>query len=103
MPMVLSDARQEDNPIVLANQAFLDLTGYTAREVLGRNCRFLQGPGTSAADVEEIRLGLAAGRDVDVEIVNYRKDGSSFINQLAISPVIGADGTLLYYFGSQKD
>jgi PAS domain S-box-containing protein len=103
MPMVVTDPRQPDAPIVLANQAFLDLTGYSADEVLGRNCRFLQGPGTSRADVDEIRRGLAEGRDVDVELLNYRKDGSSFINQLAISPVLGDDGTLLYYFGSQKD
>jgi PAS domain S-box-containing protein len=103
MPMVVTDPQKPDAPIVLANQAFLDLTGYTAEEVLGRNCRFLQGPDTCAADVEKIRQGLAAGGDVDVELLNYRKDGSTFINQLAISPVIGKDGTLLYYFGSQKD
>jgi PAS domain S-box-containing protein len=103
MPMVVTDPRKPDAPIVLANQAFLDLTGYTAEEVLGRNCRFLQGPETRAADVEKVRQGLAEGRDVDVELLNYRKDGSTFINQLAISPVIGEDGTLLYYFGSQKD
>jgi PAS domain S-box-containing protein len=103
MPMVVTDPRQPDAPIVLANQAFLDLTGYSADEVLGRNCRFLQGSGTSQADVDEIRRGLAAGRDVEVELLNYRKDGSSFINQLAISPVLADDGTLLYYFGSQKD
>jgi PAS domain S-box-containing protein len=85
------------------HQAFLDLTGYTAEEVIGRNCRFLQGPDTCAAGVERIRQGLAEGRDVDVELLNYRKDGATFINQLAISPVIDKDGTLLYYFGSQKD
>jgi len=103
MPMVVTDPRQPDAPIVLANQAFLDLTGYSANEVLGRNCRFLQGPSTSPADVEQIRRGLAEGKDVEVELLNYRKDGSSFINQLAISPVLADDGALLYYFGSQKD
>ena len=103
MPMVVTDPRQPDAPIVLANQAFLDLTGYSADEVLGRNCRFLQGPATSPAHVEEIRRGLAKGNDVEVELLNYRKDGSSFINQLAISPILADDGTLLYYFGSQKD
>jgi PAS domain S-box-containing protein len=55
MPMVITDPRQPDNPIVLANQAFLDLTGYTADEVLGQNCRFLQGPDTAAEDVDSIR------------------------------------------------
>lgn len=103
MPMVVTDPRQPDAPIVLANQAFLDLTGYTAEDVLGRNCRFLQGPRTAAADIEEIRRGLAENRDVDVELLNYRKDGSTFINQLSISPVLGENGELLYYFGSQID
>jgi PAS domain S-box-containing protein len=103
MPMVVSDPRQPDAPIVLANQAFLDLTGYTAEEVLGRNCRFLQGPRTAAADLDTIRRGLAENQDVDVELLNYRKDGSTFINQLAISLVFGEGGELLYYFGSQKD
>ena len=60
MPMVVTDARRHDHPIVLANQAFLDLTGYTADEVVGRNCRFLQGPDTSEAALEAIRQGLEA-------------------------------------------
>ena len=104
MPMVVSDPRKPDNPIVLANQAFLDLTGYTADEVLGRNCRFLQGPGTDEADVEAIRQALAAGDEhIDVELLNYRKDGSSFWNQLTISLVHDEQGALIYHFASQKD
>ena len=103
MPMVMVDPRQPDAPIVLANQAFLDLTGYSAAEVIGRNCRFLQGPGTDPADIETIRRGLREGHDIDIELVNYRKDGSSFVNQLAISPILGKNGRLLYYFASQKD
>jgi PAS domain S-box-containing protein len=103
MPMVVTDPRQPDAPIVLANQAFLDLTGYTAEEVLGRNCRFLQGPRTDPAAIEEIRRCLSESREVDVELLNYRKDGSTFVNQLSVSPVLGEGGELLYYFGSQKD
>lgn len=104
MPMVVSDPRRPDAPIVLANQAFLDLSGYEASEVIGRNCRFLQGPETDEADVEAIRRGLAAGEEfLTVELLNYRKDGSTFWNQLSISPVYDADGELIYYFGSQKD
>jgi PAS domain S-box-containing protein len=103
MPMVVTDPRQPDAPIVLANQAFLNLTGYTAEEVLGRNCRFLQGPRTAAADIDAIRRGLAENEDVDVELLKYRKDGSTFINQLSISLVFGDTGELLYCFGSQKD
>jgi len=78
MPMVVTDPRQLDNPIVLANKAFLDLTGYSAGEVLGRNCRFLQGKGTSLAVVGEIRRAITEESELEIEILNYRKDGSAF-------------------------
>ena len=104
MPMVVSDPTQPDDPIVLANQAFFDLTGYTADEVIGRNCRFLQGPDTAQSAIEDIRRGLARGEHfVEVELLNYRKDGSSFWNQLSISPVHDENGSVIYYFASQKD
>lgn len=104
MPMVITDPTCPENPIVLANQAFLDMTGYAVDEVLGRNCRFLQGPDTSQEALEEIRRGLQAGDHmIGVELLNYRKDGSAFWNQLAISPVYDEDGALIYYFASQKD
>lgn len=104
MPMIVTDPRQPDNPIVLANEAFLKLTGYGSDEVIGRNCRFLQGPGTDSATVDRMRKCLASGeRHIEVELLNYRKDGSEFWNQLWISPVHAADGELIYYFASQKD
>ena len=103
MPMVVTDATQNDFPIVLANQAFLNLTGYAASEVLGRNCRFLQGAGTSAAAVSEIRAALHEEREVDVELLNYRKDGSAFWNQLHLSPIHDDDGRVVYHFASQID
>jgi PAS domain S-box-containing protein len=103
MPMVVSDPRLPDNPIVLANQAFLDLTGYSANEVIGRNCRFLQGSGTDPRAVARIREGLATESEVTVELLNYRKDGSSFWNELFISPVHDDEGRLLYHFSSAKD
>ena len=86
MPMVVSDPRQPDNPIVLVNSAFLQQTGYTAGECIGRNCRFLQGPGTEPRAVEIIREGLAAETPFTVELLNYRKDGRSFWNQLYVQP-----------------
>jgi PAS domain S-box-containing protein len=104
MPMVITDPRRPDNPIVLANHAFLELTGYSPDEVIGRNCRFLQGPETAKKDINLLREALTRDDDhIDVELLNYRKDGSSFWNQLSISAVRGATGELLYYFGSQKD
>lgn len=103
MPMVVADARAGANQIVLANQAFLDLTGYSAQEVIGRDCRFLQGEGTSPSAIAEVRRAIANEQEATVELVNYRKDGTSFWNQLYLSPIHGDDGRLLYFFGSQLD
>lgn len=103
MPMAVTDPRQPDNPIVLANKAFLEETGYSAEEVLGRNCRFLQGPATDPAVVAEVREAVRAGREITAEMLNYRKDGTPFWNQLYISPVYDDDGQLLYFFASQLD
>lgn len=103
MPMLVTDPAQPDNPIILANQAFLDLSGYTADEVIGRNCRFLQGRGTDPKQIARIRDAIAAEAEITVELRNYRKDGSSFWNELLISPIHDEQGKLLYYFASQKD
>jgi PAS domain S-box-containing protein len=103
MPMVVSDPRRPDNPIVMANAAFLQLTGYTADEIIGRNCRFLQGPGTDRAIVARLREAIANEREIEVELLNYREDGSSFSNTILVSPVHDADGKLVYFFASQKD
>lgn len=92
MPMVVSDARQAGQPIVLANPAFLQLSGYADHEALGRNCRFLQGPDTDPATVAAIRAALKDGREGSFEILNYRKDGSAFWNQLLISPIRDESG-----------
>ena len=103
MPMIITDPHQPDNPIVFANRAFQDLCGYGADELLGRNCRFLQGARTDPAEVARVRDAIAARRDVVVEIVNYHRDGTPFRNELYISPVYAPDGQLRYFFGSQLD
>lgn len=102
-PMLICDPRQPDMPIILANQAFLDLTGYAAHEVLGRNCRLLQGPDTDPATVQALSAAIREKREVEVELLNYRKDGSAFWNRLTLSPVHDHTGELLYFFGSQVD
>ncbi|WP_084267490.1 histidine kinase famiy protein [Azohydromonas lata] len=103
MPMVITDPNQPDNPVVFANRAFLDLTGYDEAQVLGRNCRFLQGPDTDPDAVAEVREALAEHRAVAVDLVNYKADGTPFWNALFIGPVFDAEGRLLYYFSSQVD
>ena len=103
MPMIVTDPRQPDNPIIFANPAFLEMTGYTAEDLLGSNCRFLQGADTNPDTVTEVRRAIAERRNVAVEILNYRKDGSAFWNALFVSPVYGKSGELLYFFGSQLD
>lgn len=103
MPMCLSDPNLPDNPLVFVNRAFEDLTGYTAEQVQGRNCRFLQGPDTDPTKVDEIRRAIAARVDVSVELYNYRKDGSGFWSAVYLNPVFNAAGELLYFFASQLD
>jgi PAS domain S-box-containing protein len=103
MAMIITNPRLPDNPIVFANDAFLRLTGYERSEVVGRNCRFLQGPETDRGHVRAIRDAIEARRDINVDILNYRKDGSTFWNALYISPVANEAGELQFYFASQLD
>ena len=103
MAMLITDPRKDDNPIVYCNDAFLKLTGYQRSEVVGRNCRFLQGPQTDPAAVDEIRQAVEDRVDISVDLLNYRKDGTSFWNALYISPVIDEDGELQFFFASQLD
>ena len=103
MAICLSDPNIEDQPIVFANRAFTELTGYDENEIVGRNCRFLQGPDTDPVAVEKIRNALAAESVVVVEIVNYRKNGARFWNALHLGPIYDENNKLIYYFGSQWD
>ncbi|MGI4746952.1 MAG: PAS domain-containing protein [Janthinobacterium lividum] len=103
MPMVITNPRLPDNPIVLANAAFLTSTGYTAEEVIGWNCRFLQGSDTDRSTVDEVRGDVEEGRETTRELLNYRKDGTPFWNRLFISPVLDDAGDLIYFFASQLD
>ena len=103
MAMIITDPRKADNPIVFANAAFLALTGYAHDEVLGRNCRFLQGRDTDPGSIGAIRAAIEAKHDVSVDILNYRKDGTPFWNALYLSPVTTAAGELQFFFASQMD
>lgn len=101
--MVVTDPRQDGNPIIFANAGFYAITGYTTEEVLGRNCRFLQGPETDPQTVQEMRQAMAEARPFAGVIRNYRKDGTSFWNGLKITPIFDEQGQLINFVGSQAD
>jgi PAS domain S-box-containing protein len=100
---VITDARLSDNPIVAVNRAFCELTGYDHEEIVGRNCRFLAGPDTEPPSQAILRRAVAEGRPALVELTNYRKDGSAFLNAVMVAPVIGEAGELAYFLGSQME
>jgi len=100
---VVSNPRLADNPIVACNQAFIDLTGYSESEIIGRNCRFLRGPETEAQLTEQLRAGIAARVPVMVEILNYKKGGVPFRNAVMIAPIFDAEGEIEYFLGSQVE
>ncbi|MBY5967884.1 bifunctional diguanylate cyclase/phosphodiesterase [Halomonas denitrificans] len=101
--IVIADARLPDFPIIYANPAFMRMTGYPEDEVLGRNCRFLQGGESDPQVVERIRRQLANRSEVRATLRNYRKNGEAFWNDLYISPVTDADGDITHFVGVQHD
>ncbi|WP_197417135.1 MULTISPECIES: PAS domain-containing protein [unclassified Sphingomonas] len=100
---VISNPRLPDNPIIACNRAFCELTGYDAGYVIGRNCRFLSGPGTEPWLSETIRRGVEEHRPVLVEILNYKKDGTPFRNAVLVAPIYDDRDSLLYFLGSQVE
>jgi PAS domain S-box-containing protein len=98
---VVSDPNREDNPLIAVNDAFLEMTGYTADEVLGRNCRFLRGPDTENAQTKNLREAIYEKRTTLAELINYRKDGSRFRNAVMIAPLFDDNGQIEYFVGSQ--
>ncbi|GMI46276.1 hypothetical protein TrCOL_g324 [Triparma columacea] len=97
----ISDPSLPDNPIVYVSQGFLDLTGYKLDQVLGRNCRFLQGPGTDQSAVDVIRKGLREGVDTSVCLLNYKADGTPFWNQFFVAALRDAEGNVVNFVGVQ--
>lgn len=97
----ITDPSIPDNPIVFASQEFLKATGYTLEQVVGRNCRFLQGPETDRRAIETIRKGITEGKDTSVCLLNYRADGSTFWNQLFIAPLHDSNRRIVNFVGVQ--
>jgi sigma-B regulation protein RsbU (phosphoserine phosphatase) len=101
--VTISDPSLPDNPLIYANEGFERLTGYAVDEVIGRNCRFLQGADTDPETVEVIRKALREGAECTVQILNYRKDGTPFWNRLSITPVRDSSGNVTHHIGIQSD
>ncbi|MGI4801515.1 MAG: PAS domain-containing protein [Janthinobacterium lividum] len=103
MPMIITNPRLPDNPAIFINDAFCRMSGYAREEILGRNCRFLQGPESDPSAVARIKEAVQAKQAIHLDIRNHRKDGSTFWNRLLMAPVFDAKRDLAYFFASQVD
>lgn len=101
--VVITDAKRSDNPVIFINAAFTALTGYTSREMVGQNCRLLQGVNSEPRVIQQIREAIAQVRPTTCVILNYRKDGTPFWNELTINPVFDEYGNLTSFIGLQSD
>jgi PAS domain S-box-containing protein len=101
--ITITDMRHPAQPLIFANAAFERITGYSCAEVIGKNCRFLQGQDRQQPALTELRDALRQGTDCSVTLQNYRKDGTPFWNELVLSPVLDANGTLTHFIGVQTD
>ncbi len=101
--VTLADPDLEDMPIVYANGAFEQMTGYSQEEIIGKNCRFLQGNDRDQEGRVQLREAIENCQPVEVTLRNYRKNGEMFYNRLAIAPLFDSNGKLLYYLGVQYD
>ena len=99
--VTLGDPDLPDMPIVYANEAFEKITGYTREEVIGRNCRFLQGERRDEEAHARIRKAIADCQPIEINLKNYKKDGELFYNHLALTPLFDREGNLIYYLGIQ--
>jgi len=100
--VVFSDPSLPDNPIIFVTPEFEEQTGYSSEDAVGRNCKFLQGPETDQNAIAAIRHAIAAQARIEIDIVNYRKDGVRFLNRLRIRPIYDDVGRLMYYAGVQN-
>lgn len=99
----IADVSKPGNPLIYVNQAFCTVTGFSKAEILGKNCKFLQGPATEPEQIDVIRRALRDQESCQVELTNYKKNGQTFVNSLSLQPVIEADGKVNYFVGVQQD
>lgn len=102
MSVVITDPSKPNNPMVFISDEFEQQTGYTPASLLGQNCRVLQGPETNPKAIEAIQCGLKARTRLTIDILNYRKDGTKFVNRLRIRPLFDEAGKLCYFVGVQN-
>lgn len=101
--VTLSDPDLEDNPIIYANKVFEQLTGYSREDIIGRNCRFLQGDDRDQEGIKEISKALAEHKEIEVTLRNYKKNGELFYNHLLVRPLFDDQGHVIYFLGLQYD
>ena len=100
--IVISDPSQKDCPMVYISNEFSKQTGYSIKESLGKNCRFLQGPETDKNDIKQIKLALKLKKRITIDILNYKKNGQKFWNRLRIIPIFDKKKKLIYFAGEQN-
>ncbi|MVN93039.1 PAS domain-containing sensor histidine kinase [Mucilaginibacter aquatilis] len=101
--VILTDNQQPDNPIIYCNKGFERITGYSRKDIIGHNCRFLQKDDRNQIQRQQLKDAIAKGESIVLEIRNYRKDGSLFWNELYMSPIKDVKGNTCYFIGVQND
>ena len=102
MSVVISNPHLDDNPMIYVSEEFTRQTGYLPEEVIGQNCRMLQGPGTSPITIQKIGSALHKREKIETDLLNYRKDGTAFMNRVRIRPLFDENGDLMYFVGAQN-
>ncbi len=101
--ILITDCQQEDDPIIYVNKYFLEMSGYDESEILGKNCRFMQGKETDTESLKKLAMAMQKRESVTVQMINYRKNGAKFVNQLTISPVKNQNGDVTHCIGLEVE
>lgn len=97
--ILITDCQQADDPIIYVNKYFLEMSGYDESEILGKNCRFMQGKETDTESLKKLAMAMEQRESVTVQMINYRKNGEQFVNELTISPVKNQNGEVTHCIG----
>ena len=97
--ILITDCQQEDDPIIYVNKYFLEMSGYDESEILGKNCRFMQGKETDTESLKKLAIAIEKRESVTVKMINYRKNGEQFVNEFTISPVKNQNGEVTHCIG----